>query len=87
MEREYVNVLQILWHTHTATKGRTGRASREEMLKMQIDPAILLKTKDAMTKCPRKSRTFTAIERHIERHFVFTTTEMAWKKRSSGESQ
>jgi hypothetical protein len=33
------------------------------MLKMQIDPAICMKTKESMTKCQRTSRTFAAIGR------------------------
>jgi hypothetical protein len=38
----------------------------QEMLKMQIDPAICMKTKDRATNCPTKKRTFTAIDVQLD---------------------
>ena len=35
---------------------------------MQIDPTMCMKTKDTMTKCPAKCRTFAAIEFHKSGH-------------------
>jgi hypothetical protein len=40
------------------------------MLKMQIDPTMCMKTKDSMTKCHAKCRTFTAIEFHKSGHLL-----------------
>jgi hypothetical protein len=37
-------------------------AGAEKMLKMKVDPEMLLKTKDRMTKCLVKKQTFSAIE-------------------------
>jgi hypothetical protein len=46
------------------------------MLKMQIDPTMCMKTKDSMTKCLVKYRTFAAIDASFARESAFLAPDL-----------